>query len=80
MIATAEVPRDWFGSLKPEVGDTIEVVMTARIQKIEQDMIDVNYLGNMSDLTPTLGGETRVTLVLTDMKMPLHELERLADG
>lgn len=75
MIARAEVPLEWFGQLKPEVGQTIQVVLDGRISKIEEDLVDVR--GFDGGYQPPLGGETYVTVTLTQMRMPLSEVERL---
>jgi len=73
---SAEVPVEWFGQLVPRVGDELELVVVARVSKIEQEQVDVSTWdpGTHGD---TLGGQTRVTLVLSELKMNMAELARI---
>lgn len=76
MRGHAELPAEWFGELLPRVGDELELVVVCRVSKIEQEQIDVSS-HDPSTYGNTLGGETRVTLVLSQLKMNMAELERI---
>jgi hypothetical protein len=77
MRGEANVPLDWFGQLKPEVGQELDIVVKARVTKIEQENIDIRYYEQPPQEADTLGGEIRVTLILSQMRVPLSELERM---
>jgi hypothetical protein len=72
----AEMPVEWFGQLVPRVGDELELVVVARVSKIEQEQIDLSSW-EPTTRGETIGGETRVTLVLSQLKMNMDELERV---
>ena len=76
MRGRAEVPAEWFGQLLPRVGDELELVVVCRVSKIEQEQVDVSSWES-STRGDTAGGETRVTLVLSQLKMNMAELDRV---